>query len=193
MKIRYLNVVNYSSLNRSDHFQLLREKDKKIRHLSFELEQLKRALFGSKSERFINSAAVEQLELFAALERQITELQEEQISYTRKKVKRTKLPEHLERVETVLQPNVDVSGMQKLGEAVQEKLAFAPAKVYVKKTVRPKYKDSQGTFHIVELPPDPFPKNIASRSLAAHVAVNKYVDHQPLYRQSKIWARQSID
>ncbi len=34
---------------------------------------------------------------------------------------------------------------------------------------------------------------MASSSLAAHIAVNKYADHLPLYRQSKILARQSID
>ena len=193
----YINSVNYASLKRSDHLQLLREKDEKIRYLSFELEQLKRALFGSKSERFVSSTIAEQLELFATLERQLVELQEEQISYKRKKVKRkpkrTKLPEHLERVVTILEPEVDVSAMQKLGQAVQEKLAFVPAKLYVEKTVRPKYKDRQGTFHIAELPPDPFPKSVASPSLAAHIAINKYVDHQPLYRQSKIWNRQSIN
>ena len=193
----YLNVVNYASLKRSDHLQLLREKDEKIRYLSFELEQLKRALFGSKSERFEHSVIAEQLELFAALERQIVELQEEQITYKRRKVKRkpkrTKLPEHLERVVTILEPEVNVDVMQKMGEAVQEKLAYTPAKLYVKKTVRPKYKDSKGAFHIADLPPDPFPRSVASPSLAAHIAVNKYVDHQPLYRQSKIWDRQSID
>lgn len=83
--------------------------------------------------------------------------------------------------------------MEKKGEQVTEKLAIVPAKVYVEKTVRPKYKDQQGVFHIAELPSDPFPKGIASPSLAAHISVSKYVDHLPLYRQRKIWERQSID
>ena len=161
----YLNWVNYASLKRSDHLQLLREKDEKIRYLSFELEQIKRALFGSKSERFVSSTTAEQLELFATLQRQLAEVQEEQISYKRKKVKRkpkrTKLPEHLERVVRIVEPEVNVDAMQKMGEADQEKLAFTPAKLYVKKTVRPKYKDSKGAFHIADLPPDPFPKSVA--------------------------------
>ncbi|NND05892.1 MAG: IS66 family transposase [Saprospiraceae bacterium] len=151
----YINTVNYASLKRSDHLQLLREKDEKIRYLSFELEQIKRALFGSKSERFVSSTTAEQLELFTTLQRQLAEVHEEQISYKRKKVKRkpkrTKLPEHLERVVTIMEPEVNVNAMQKMGEAIQEKLALTPAKLYVKKTV------------------------------------------QPLYRQSKIWNRQSID
>ena len=193
----YFNVVNYAALKRSDYIKLLEEKDHKIQHLLFELEQLKRALFGSKSERFIGIHSPEQLRLFTALQEELTALQEEQISYKRKKVKkkpkRTKLPDSLERVVTVLEPAGDVSQMEKIGEQVTEKLSLIPAKAYVEQTVRPKYKDQEGAFHIAELPSDPFPKSIASANLAAHIAVQKYVDHQPLYRQSKIWQRQRVD
>lgn len=193
----YFNVVNYAALKRSDHIKLLEEKDQKIQHLLFELEQLKRVLFGSKSERFIGTPSPEQLKLFAALQEELAAVQEEQISYKRKKVnrkpKRTKLPDTLERVVTVLEPEEDVSQMEKIGEQVTEKLSIIPAKAFVEQTVRPKYKDKKGAFHIAELPSDPFPKSIASAHLAAHIAVQKYVDHQPLYRQSKIWKRQQVD
>jgi len=37
------------------------------------------------------------------------------------------------------------------------------------------------------------PKGIAGPGLLAHVAVSKYLDHLPLYRQSEIYARQGID
>lgn len=194
----YFRVVNYAALKRSEHLELLKEKDNKITFLSFELEQLKRALFGSKSERFVPATAnPEQLALFKELEKQIAELQKESITYSRKKVKRkpkrTKLPEDLERVVTILEPEVDTTGMRKMGNEIKEKLAFVPAKLYVEQTLRTKYKDERGVFYIADLPSDPFPKSIASESLAAHIAVSKYVDHQPLYRQSKILARQSID
>jgi transposase len=42
-------------------------------------------------------------------------------------------------------------------------------------------------------PGRPIAKSIAGAGLLAHVAVSKYLDHLPLYRQSEIYARQGID
>jgi len=43
------------------------------------------------------------------------------------------------------------------------------------------------------LPPQPIPKSLASPSLLAYVAVSKYADALPLYRQEQILARIGID
>ena len=178
--------MNYQALKRSEHIQLLQQKDLKIHYLQFELEQLKRAIFGSKSERFVPEVSPDQLLLFEELQKQITTLQEESTSSDRtkkqakRKPKRTKLPAELRRETTIIEPDVDTAKMTKLGKEVQEKLAIKPMELYVKQTVRPKYKDNQGNFHIAQLPSDPFPKSIASPSLAAHIAVNKYVDPSTL-------------
>jgi transposase len=39
----------------------------------------------------------------------------------------------------------------------------------------------------------PIPKSIATPSLLASIAVSKFCDHLPLYRQEKIWQRHGID
>jgi transposase len=43
------------------------------------------------------------------------------------------------------------------------------------------------------MPSQPIPKSLASPGLLAHVAVSKYDDGLPLYRQSKMWNRLGIE
>ena len=169
-----------------------------IGHLTFELDQLKRAVFGSKSERFVPSSASGQGNLFSKSSEETTEVPEPQeqvvrkVKKSRNKPVRQKIPAHLPRIETVIEPDLDVSQMKPLGVEVSEKLELEPARFYVRKTVRPKYIDEDSQIHIAPLK-DPFPKCMAGSSVVAHVAVQKYVDHLPLYRQSKIFKREQID
>ena len=50
-----------------------------------------------------------------------------------------------------------------------------------------------GTIHQVPAPERPIAKGLATPGLLAHVLVAKYCDHLPLYRQSQIFARQSVE
>jgi len=121
----------------------------KLQYLEFELTQLKRAIFGSKSERFVSSDIAGQGNLFTesvdredykpAEGRKIIEVPKK----PKKQPVRQKIPAHLPRVEIVLEPQVNVSIMRRLGEQVSEKLEIKPARIYVHKTVRPKYIDSE--------------------------------------------------
>jgi transposase len=89
----------------------------------------------------------------------------------------------------------------RIGEEVSEKLDIVPAKVRVIRNIRPKYacKKCQGletegpTVKIAPTPPEIIPKGIATPGLLAHIAVAKYVDALPLYRQEKIFARSGIE
>ena len=42
-------------------------------------------------------------------------------------------------------------------------------------------------------PSRPIDRGFAGPGLLAHVPVSKYADHQPLYRQSGIYAREGVD
>jgi transposase len=44
-----------------------------------------------------------------------------------------------------------------------------------------------------EAPSRPIERGMAGRGLLAHVLVSKYADHQPLYRQSEIYARHGVE
>src|SRR5262249_58722383 len=43
------------------------------------------------------------------------------------------------------------------------------------------------------MPPLPIPRGEADASVLAHVAIAKYCDHIPLYRQSEIYARDDVE
>ena len=61
--------------------------------------------------------------------------------------------------------------------------------------MRPKYacKTCRTGIYAAPLPPQPIPKSLASPTLLAHVAVSKYADGLPLYRQETMFRRLGID
>jgi transposase len=85
----------------------------------------------------------------------------------------------------------------KIGEAVSERLDLTPAQVFVRRTVRPKYivrfADQPDQHRVAELPAEALPKAKAAPGLVADVIVGKCVDHLPLYRQEKRYARHGIE
>ena len=192
--------MDYRTISPEEYIPLLEERDRRIQYLEFELAQIKRAIFGSKSERFKPAASPEQLQMFGSEHNAVAQGKEQDgAADTKKTVKkkkkpvRQKLPAHLKREETIIEPQGNIAEMRCIGQQVSEKLEMTPIQFYVRTIVRPKYVDAQGQIHIADLPGDPFPKCIAGASVAAHVAVSKYMDHLPLYRQNQIYARQDID
>lgn len=85
--------------------------------------------------------------------------------------------------------------MQPFAEDVTEELEYIPAKLFVKEHVRPKYacKTCQEGVKQAHLPPRPIEKGRPGPGLLAQVLVSKYVDHLPLYRQSRMFQRFGID
>ena len=82
-----------------------------------------------------------------------------------------------------------------IGEEVREQLEYVPASMIVHQHVRPKYacKDCQGNVVIAERLPEPIEKGLPGPGLLAHVAVSKYADHLPLYRQEGILKRFGVE
>ena len=188
--------MNYKGLSEEKHIEIIEKQASRIAYLEFELEQLKRALFGSKSERFISNAGDGQLNLFTNEPQEETPVETTTVaSHTKKKQKpkRKKLPAHLERRVEIIEPEIDTTDMRYIGEEVTEKLEVVPAKLFVRQMKRPKYVDKVGKIYIAPVPSEPFPKCIAGASLAAQVLISKFVDSLPLYRQAKIFKRSDID
>lgn len=184
---------------------LLQVKDEKIEKLTHELLYLRRQLFGRSSERFIPQ---DPNQLLLAFEGQ-TELPQEQeaqqepqaevtVTYTRtaeprKQPVREAIPEHLPRIEQVIEPAHIPQGAVRIGEEVTEKMEYIPGKVVVRRIVRPKYALPQGQgVLIAELPTQVLPKANAGASLLAHLLVSKYQDHLPFHRQLEIFKREKI-
>lgn len=164
---------------------------------NFQLEQMRRLIFGSKRERFI--PAVNLLQMRLEFEPQAVEIaqlvnQEREnikVHYTRarqnkKHQGRLDFPAHIPVVEIVVEPKEDTTGMVRIGEEITKELDFTSAKLHVNHYIRPIYitkEDETGSQKQVIAPLDrPIPKCIASAELLAMIFVNKYVYHLPLYR-----------
>jgi transposase len=78
-----------------------------------------------------------------------------------------------------------------VSEKVSEQLDNIPATVRVLRHVRRTYACAacQGEMKTAPLPAQPFPKSLASPGTLVHIAVAKYVEGLPLYRQEKKLAR----
>ena len=170
----------------------------RVAALSFELSQLRKMIFGARSERF-EPESPDQLGLFgqeAARPHGAASPTEKDTRTTeavvKKKPVRSVLPTHLPRRTMVIEPDIDTTGMRKIGQEVTETLDYVPAKLVVLRRERPKYETPEGRIVIADLPARPIDKGIAEPGLLAHVVASKYLDHMPLYRQAQQLARQGI-
>ena len=174
-----------------------------IEHLKLTIEKLRRQLFGTKSEKV--AAELEQLQL------ELNELETAQAcglnmdvaptTETLAKFKpfRKPLPEHLPREVVMHDPEQsccpDCGGaLKQFGEDVSEQLERIPATFKVIRHVRPKFSCTHCERVVQAVAPSrPIERGLAGPALLAHVLVAKYADHQPLYRQSEMYAREGVD
>jgi transposase len=188
---------------------LLHEALQRIDYLIEKQRLDRQRLFGASSEK--NSS---QLNLFNEAESAAeeappatadTEPESESASKPtpKKRAGRRPLPAHLERRDVVHDLSEDEkicsthgTPLRCIGEDVTEQLEYQPAKLIVLRHIRKKYVcDPCNTAPITApKPAQPIEKSIASPSLLAFVAVSKYADGMPLYRQANnLFARLDID
>jgi hypothetical protein len=164
-------------------------------YLAFQIEKLRRMLFGRRSEKVpARTDGQVQLELFEEAKREIQaeEAQEfEAITYERKKRRgnRRPIPEivHRERVEIDVDPelrNCPDCGeeMVCIGHDISEDLEYIPALLYIIEYALKKYACKTCHNGVVQAkrPPRPIPKARPGAGLLAYILVSKYQDHLPL-------------
>ncbi|MBX3714351.1 MAG: IS66 family transposase [Lysobacter sp.] len=180
-------------------------KDAKIAHLTHEIARLRRLQYAAKSERMDPT----QRELFdaamaadiAALEAQLDDLRSPTAPSPapRRTPQRRALPAELPRIETIHEPaSCDCAtcgrALVKIGEHVSEKLDVEPLKFFVRREVHPQYACRTCETIVAEpVAPSILDRGIAAPGLLAQVAIHKYADHLPLYRQEAIFARHGIE
>ena len=188
---------------------LLLKKEQRIDLLEEQIRLLKQKRFGTSSEK-----SDQQVELFDEAELGDAEAQllaqeenkpvaTEPTAASAPKTKRGRkpLPAELPRVRIEHDlPDADkvcTCGCMRecIGEEISEQLDIIPARVQVLVNVRKKYacRQCEGSVSTASLPPQPIPKSNASPGLLAHIAVAKYQDALPLYRQEAILGRSDID
>ena len=186
----------------------LKARDVVIEQLQLNLDKLKRSQFGQSSEKLQHQ--IDQLEL--ALEDLQTDRAAEQAEANsdtddqaedgnkkgKKKRGRKKLPAHLPRERSVLDPGdtcPDCGGeLRLLGEDINELLDFVSAKLKVLQIARLK-KSCRRCEKIVQepAPSTPIQRGMAGANLLSHILVSKFDDHLPLHRQGEMFARLGID
>jgi transposase len=190
----------------------LQNSESEVKWLTHQLEQLRRMLFGSKSERFegdTNQMKIEFEEYATEEEKKDETLVKETITYQREKKSkkhngRNPLPENLKIVEHIIEPEEDTSEMKKIGEERTEILDYVPEKFFKLVLIRPKYarleknqvlelNTATKNVIIAPLPSRPIEKCLAGNDLLIAILINKYVDHLPLYRQQQIFKRSDIE
>jgi transposase len=192
---------------------ILKPYAQQIEFLEEQNRLLRKALFAAKSEKRRPDEAEggSQLHIFNEAEALVEEKKEKASvtipEHTRQRPRRKPLPENLPRIEIIEDiaesEKVCACGaeLSRIGEEVCEKIDIIPAKIQVIRTVRPKYacKSCEGvetngpTVKIAPPPPQIIPKGIATPGLIAFVAVSKYADALPLYRQEKMFERYGIE
>jgi transposase len=192
--------------------QLEVKYQEKIHHLEEQLRLFKNELFGRSSERHFEPPA-DQLLLFKGRAEPDTggsSTPDDKITvgaHTRKKRGRKPLPEDLPRIDIIHDLSEDEkqcgcgARLSYIGEEVCEKLDYIPARLQVERHIRYKYacKSCEGvdddgpSVRIAPAPVQLIPKSNATAGLLAHIAISKFADGLPLYRQQKIFSRLGIE
>ena len=179
----------------------LSSRAREIERLVLLVAKLQHMLFGRKSEKVLRQ--IEQLELQIEDLQAASAIEETQVILTTErpapaKPCRRPLPEHLPREVHKHVPEQDAcpdcgGRLRELGEDVAEMLEYVRSSFKVLRHVRLKLScDACDRIVQAPAPSRPIDRGLAGPGLLAHVLVSKYADHQPLYRQSEIYAREGV-
>lgn len=179
-----------------------------ISSLKFQLKLLRRKQFGKTSEK--QKEYADQLELWieekeTANPSQTEELEEassakqSKTEEAKNKPKRKPLPEHLPREDQILNPEPkcpECGGeeFRKIADDISETLEYKPASFKVIRHIRPRCVCVNCEKIVQADSPDKtIAKGKAGSGLLAHILIQKYCNHLPLYRQSEIYAREGVE
>jgi transposase len=173
------------------------DAEARMERLTTLLKTLERARYGRRSETLDpdqHAFAFEEIETgVAAIEANLAAANPTRVRTARP---RKALPGHLPRIEVVIEPDATpcacgACDRVKIGEDVCERLDVVPAKFRVIVTRRPRYACKVCREGVVQAraPARLVDAALPTEALLAHVAVSKYADGLPLYRQEVIHAR----
>jgi transposase len=184
---------------------IIAEQFHTIQQLNWQVNQLKKELFGSSSERQVQSTLSKEqilLSLFpapaepAATQEVILPPAEEG---TEARPRRQPAAKVLETVTERIEPKEKVCphcGKDKceIGHEKSERYEYVPAKIVRHEIIRPKLACPCGKagVSIAPLPPMVVAQGQPGASLVAHVLLSKFVDHLPLYRQQQQFERLGV-
>lgn len=187
-----------------------------LKEALLELAELKRQLFGERSDRLtpeeeaqlaeaasdLQAEAEQQPPLSEEVLEDPTEQESQEVDQPkdapkgqRRRRRRHPLPEHLERQTVVIEPEglqpCEHCGRppQSIGEEVTEEFEYVPAKVVVRRTVRPKYacRCGCGGVQVAPLPARLVPQSKLGLGLAVYLLLARFDDHVAYYTLERIF------
>jgi transposase len=181
-----------------------------IERMEGQMEDLLRRLYGRRSEKLdINQLLMDGLILNADGEARAAEPPPPSETPVKPRAKgkhngRRPLPDHLPRNEIIVPASEEqkicpITGRPRpfIGYEDSEKLEYIPETLQVNVYRREKYGSPMGAeengVFTAALPPAVVARCSADTGMLAHVAVAKFDDHLPLYRQERILLRQGVD
>jgi transposase len=208
-------IIDRQQLQVEELKKKLHSAELKVSMLQHQVEQLLRRVYGRRSERLdpnqlmLDPLILETTHQPASSTEPIAPLLAKAERKTPLKPKRNHpgripIPEHLERVEIVLdvpeeQKTCAETGkpLKQIGWEVSEKLEYRPGKLIVNVYKRPKYAPSDSTSDLgvitAPMPEHPIERCKADVGLLSYILVSKFGDHLPLYRQNGIFEREGVD
>ena len=186
---------NFEAL-KAGHIDLLAQ----MAELKFQFEEIKRLVFGTKSERFMPQSTPGAPTLFDLPAKEaVVDTIEKTITVSLKKKNeghpgRNPLPGYLPREITVLEPAEDVTGLTLIGQDITEQLDYTAGKLIVRQFIRPKYARPKGAGIVTaDLPEFPITMDTVVSGLLTQLIISKFVDGLPIYRQVEIFKRQGVE
>jgi len=213
--IQLRDIVQEKEHTIEENKRSLDAKEQRIEQLLDYILLLRKRQFGPSSEQFNKDQCnlfdeaefeelLEELDLPSDLD-EVESPAQEQAKPDKKQPKRRPLPEHLNRIEKIIDFSDDEKAAMEgkwtfIGYETSEQLAVIPRQHYVILFKRAKYVakdvDVDGAEQGVIIAPRAdqiIPKSIAHSSVIADIVTRKFVDGLPLYRQEKIYARDGIE
>ena len=192
--------------NESQYRITIKSKDHLIEILkeALILEAHRKFAKASESLRSLQSELFNEAEFDLVLEPEIEDTGDAPIevpAHTRQRGGRKALPAELPRIEVIYDLSDDEKvcdqghALKQISEKTSEQLDIIPMKVQVIRHIRKQYACPccEGVLKLASKPKQPIEKSQASSGLLAYIAVSKYADSLPLYRQNAILSRSGID
>lgn len=177
-----------------------------VTSLREQLALLKAKSFGKSSEKLKKQIeelelSIEETESCESLSNltQISVEEDEASPLAKKHPKRKKLPDYLERTDVVLNPDSTCHScgggkFRTISEESSEMLEYIPSSFKVIRHIRPRCVCINCETIVQAYPASrTIDKGKAGPGLLAHILVQKYCNHLPLYRQSQIYEREDIE
>ena len=210
------NLIEQKDLQIEELNKKLHSTQLSLKMLQHQVEQLLRRVYGRRSEKLDPRQLLFDPMVFEVLQQPEAETTAElpvSPSPKEKKTPKSKrrhpgripIPEHLERVEILLDIPEEEKicpetgrPLKQIGMESSEKLEYRPGKLIVNVYKRPKYAspDSMASGQVgvitAPMPDHPIERCKADIGLLSQIIVSKFADHLPLYRQDGIFEREGV-